>query len=215
MFFDKDKKIGRDLAMIVIMLSEEQVKDEIITNRQFSEIETYRLRFCLTILNVVAAMWWVNLYERVTNRVKKITDSMCDTFMEFIEYNSSIIKMGDLIVDPTEKNLIRMDGRAIGINGINDNTGTSLETITPIIYNSRVVQYSNALSEVGGIILKDKSFNHGPHPAVIVTKLFIKHFTGKELENLYKSDMFWLELSIWLGANIISIGDTVKRMLKK
>jgi len=84
MFFNKDKKIGRDLASFAIMFPEKQMQQikEIIQDIQFSEVESLRLRFCLSILNLASIFWWLNLSKSTgsidNNRVKKIIDKVLD-----------------------------------------------------------------------------------------------------------------------------------------
>ena len=183
MFFNKDKKIGRDLASFAIMFPEKQMQQikEIIQDIQFSEVESLRLRFCLSILNLASIFWWLNLSKSTgsidNNRVKKIIDNVLDAFMdEFINDNTTI-RIGDYIVDNEE---IMLLSREWGGADTTMETKTNIRTLVPSIYNIRIGQYDAALTERLKLLSGKKQGSLDP-----VVKLFVKQFMGKtSLEHL-------------------------------
>lgn len=209
MFFNKDKKIGRDLASFAIMFPEKQMQQikEIIQDIQFSEVESRRLRFCLSILNLASIFWWVNLSKSTgsidNNRVKKIIDNVLDAFMiEFINDNTTI-RIGDYIVDNEE---IMLLSREWGGADTTMETKTNIGTLVPSIYNIRIGQYDAALTERLKFLSGKKQGSFDP-----VVKLFVKHFVGK-----YSPDCVQLviELSCVLipmdGAISTIVGDYIR-----
>lgn len=204
MFFNRDKKIGRNLALIAIMLPEQQMKNEATSHRQFSEIEAQRFKFCLSILNLVTLIWWVNFLESNTNRAKKVIDNIVESFMDVFKNKPDRIRIGDFIVYPAEVTLIDMH---MGQIGISENTLTNYKTIIPIIYNNRVGQYSNVLNERAQIAFNSEKKQFSLDP---VARLFVEHFTGDEWK---KQVDLVIELSILLGAFNIALCNTVKEML--
>lgn len=181
MFFNKDKKIGRDLASYAIMLPEKQIQqiDEIMqdTKLKFSAIEYRRLRLCLSILNLASIFWWVNFSEHMdmgiidNNRVKKIIDNMLDAFMnEFINDNTTV-RIGDYVVDNEEIMLIN---REWSWTNTTMETKTNIGTLVPTIYNIRIGQYDAAITERLKLFSGRKEGSLDP-----VVKLFVKHFVGK------------------------------------
>ena len=129
MFFKRDKKIGQDLALIAIMLPEQQGKK--ISLKQFSEVEILRFKFCLSIINLATIMWWINFLERNTKRAKKIVDNMLKSFMDVYENKPDVIRMGDFVIDTTELKLIDY---AMGQIEIDENTKTNYRVyIVPLL----------------------------------------------------------------------------------
>jgi len=170
MFFNKDKKIGRDLASFAIMFPEKQMQQikEIIQDIQFSEVESLRLRFCLSILNLASIFWWLNLSKSTgsidNNRVKKIIDNVLDAFMDDIVDNEEIMLLS----------------REWGGADTTMETKTNIRTLVPSIYNIRIGQYDAALTERLKLLSGKKQGSLDP-----VVKLFVKHFMGKtSLEHL-------------------------------
>lgn len=89
MFFFNHKKIARKLLVIAMVWCEERVKS-LLSDNTFSKNEELKLRFCLSILNIVTVIWWVNIHERNTNKARKIIDSVMEEFMATFEKNSSV-----------------------------------------------------------------------------------------------------------------------------
>lgn len=117
MFFNKDRKIWRNLATCAIILPDKQIQqiNETVQDIQFSEIETNRLRFCLSILNLASIFWCINFYEKNgginINRVRKIIDNTLDTFMNKFINDKTTIRTGDYIVDNDASQSYRLEWR--------------------------------------------------------------------------------------------------------
>ncbi|MEW6408949.1 MAG: hypothetical protein AB1488_02400 [Nitrospirota bacterium] len=189
MFFNKAKKIGRNCALVITPFATSQMEDikKSLPNRQFSETEAIRCRFCLMILNLVMAIWWINNLERNTNRARKIIDSMVETFNGAFERNSKPIRIGDFVTDPVEIALI---DSAMGQVGVSKDTMSSFKSIISTIYNNRVVSYMNAFNEVLTELRREIGKPDFPQPAFFsqsafspVARLFVKHYTGDLWEN--------------------------------
>ncbi|PIV20931.1 MAG: hypothetical protein COS40_10135 [Deltaproteobacteria bacterium CG03_land_8_20_14_0_80_45_14] len=207
MFFKRDKKIGQDLALIAIMLPEQQGKK--ISLKQFSEVEILRFKFCLSIINLATIMWWINFLERNTKRAKKIVDNMLKSFMDVYENKPDVIRMGDFVIDTTELKLIDY---AMGQIEIDENTKTNYRTLMPKIYNIRIKQYSDALLELSQMMFKKEE-----SPGLFVdpvTRLLIEHFTGEEWGKYFKNNFdFVVELASFYKGYYIAIADMVKDKL--
>lgn len=203
MFFNRDKKIGNNLGTLAFMLTDQQMKEEAVSQMELSKTEVIRFKFCLSVLNLITFMWWVNVLERDNNRAVKIIDNIREGFTEISRTRTDAIRIGDFIADPLE--LVLVD-KEMFHSGITENTETDYTTLIGVAYNIRVDDYVKALKELRQIALSQSdSFSLNP-----VAKLFTRHFTGAEWEN--RVDLV-IMLSILLCCYQLAIADLIKKAL--
>lgn len=210
MSFNTDKEIGTNFILLITPLATEQmeqIEKDLLSYRQFSEIEAFRFRFCLMILNLVTAIWCINIFESNTNRAKRIIDSMVETFIGAFERKQDPIKIGDLIVDPLEIELI--DSK-MGQIGIGKETMTSYRTLIPIIWNKRILEYVNAFEEAKAVLEKEGKSGFSPALFRPIAKYFVRHFTG---DSWKKHADFVEDISPFLTSWDMAIHNIVKEVL--
>lgn len=207
MFFNRDKKIGNNLGTLAFMLAEQQMKDEAVSQMELSKTEVIRFKFCLSVLNLITFIWWVNVLERDNNRAVKIIDNIHKGFNKISRTRTGAIRIGDFIADPLELVLVDKEvDKEWEQSGITEDTRTNYTTLIGVAYNIRVDDYVKALKELRQIALSQSdSFSLNP-----VAKLFTRHFTGAEWGN--RVDLV-VVLSILLGGYQLAIADLIRKAL--
>lgn len=178
----KEKQIGVDLGKAIIFIHEEKFREDVIKgllNLHLSDTEFQRMIFCLYILEISMTVFWVQFTERDTKKSQEIIDNMFHHLGLFFSQPitrtrlEDYPKIVDFIIDPTERNLI---SSAIG-QEINDFTRTAYSTLVLIVFDIRHPQYveanKNNIREAFDEASKNRLFDP-------LTKLFIKHLTGKD-----------------------------------
>jgi len=174
-FFNKrpdSKTIGEKLGNLTVMLFGNKNIDDFITQMKFDKAQAERFRFCLLFFNVSYATWCVNLLGHPQYRT--ILDSMLDRVMGAAEEDQRHLRVGDYILDKVEMKIF--DSMA------NENTKTTFYSLFSSLYEDRMRQYTNAISQQMDLVLKSKErknfFALDP-----IAKLFVKNFTGDNFEN--------------------------------
>lgn len=166
------KEIGRNLALAAIMLPEKQIKNELISQKKFTFLETKRFIFCLYFLNLASIIWWTNLIEKNRSKIQKILDYAIESFENILINETEKIRVGDLVVANEE---IKFINKQYGQMGITKNTVTNYRVLLPAVYENRIGQYNSAMNERA-----KRAFQKNPVLLDPVAKIFVKHFTGDE-----------------------------------
>jgi hypothetical protein len=206
MLFNKYKKIGRELASCVNILTEKHISliKEFVHEIQFSEVESRRLNICLSILNLTSLFWWLNHSKDIIgiNQLENIIDNTLDSFMDKFIKDKTRIRVGDYIVNHEELSLLSREWSEKDI--VAEDSTTTIGTLVPAIYNIRGSQYNAAFTERLKIAFGGKQGSVDP-----VSKLFVRHFAGDEWKHLDLA----LHLAIVLSSTADAISSVVSDMI--
>ncbi len=181
MSFNEPKKIGQELAALVLHLANSAKAEQFISGSVFTPEQSQRFRFGLSIINMVTVTWLINSIVQDWDRAKPIIESLHRAYQGAIVVKRIPTRIGDLIPYEEERQLLHIEMMPIlgGAENI-ENVESSIGTLTPIVYNLRKSQYLGDI-EAG---VKEMTFNpDNPErlgPMFHVARRFAVHFTGEK-----------------------------------
>ena len=161
--------LAKEQVTHILASVEAQLSQEYMQERISSESESDRLKFCLSLVNLISVIWWVNMSKEVTEEHKVFLNDLLDEFIDHYQNNPSHFQVKDLIPWADEQKLL---ASRLGIKKTNM---TNLRTILPIIYENRLRPYYQAFGDRAVAMAKRKTLFIDP-----VIKLFLLHATGKQ-----------------------------------
>jgi len=175
---------------------------DIIKDQQFSELEAFRFKLDLSLLNIFLAMYAVNIFVDNENEAKEIIDPMRKYFLDLFETDYSKVKtkeqfeqqhiiLGDFIKRESERRLIKVEIESIIHKNVDmDNLKMNHRSLLDMLYPYRVAGYKQAIETQG---------NMGP--MFSIAREFSRHFTGNEDDK----ENAWLVVQLSLLFSYISL----------
>ncbi|MBI1993332.1 MAG: hypothetical protein HYS67_02735, partial [Deltaproteobacteria bacterium] len=175
---DNPEKIGQELAHLALRLANGNEIESFIPWKGIAPIESRRFRFGLAIVNVAAAIYFVNMYVRNRDKAKAIINPLLDSWTDSWT-DQHAARIGDFILLEEELDFLRIEvsrllEESTHIGDIK-NIGTDMSTLAGAMYNWRCLQYHDDLDAAMKNWLSGAatfSLNH-------VARRFLAQFTGK------------------------------------
>ncbi len=182
MFFNKAKKTGCQLAAYALDLANSNEAKQFVSYFGLKPEEALRFHWGVGIVNMVAAIWNVNVAAGNPDTAKSILEPMQQAYSDAIDVTGTTkVRIGDFIPHEEEKRFLRLKMmlslQGEPIDNIDEIT-TDIRTLTDMIYDRRVGQYYEDL-RIGfkeAMALPETSLG----PMFHVARRFAVHLTGTE-----------------------------------
>ena len=208
-----NEKYSKELAIIafgLVWLSDDTTPNfkfvtdcitDIIEDQKLNELEAFRFKLDLSLLNIFLAMLAVNLFVDNENEAKEIIDPMREYFLDLFEIDYSKIKtkeqfeqqniiLGDFIKRGAERRLIKAEIESIIHRNVDiDNMKMNHRSLLDMLYPYRVAGYKQAIETQGNL-----------GPIFSIAQEFPRHFTGNENDK----ENGWLVVQLSLLFSYIS-----------